>query len=127
MKYYVTKFHISDTNSDGDDHSERLQAARDILAALVAQVGYESFEETDELIRIRAEIFCEKASHKGIIVGNGGSMLKKIGTDAREDMEALYKLARAGKRKPSSSVAPVRSAPVSPGCLPPTPSGNSPC
>lgn len=47
MKYYVTKFRISAPDVQGDDLSERLQAARDILAALVAQVGYESFEETD--------------------------------------------------------------------------------
>ena len=47
MKYYVTKFHISDPNSHDEGTAERLQSARDILAALVAQVGYESFEETD--------------------------------------------------------------------------------
>lgn len=63
MKYYVTKFHISDTNSDGDDHSERLQAARDILAALVAQVGYESFEETETGLNgyVPADIFHQEA------------------------------------------------------------------
>jgi len=42
------------------------------------------------LIDIRAEIFCEKDSHKGIIIGKGGAMLKKIGTYAREDMEAFF-------------------------------------
>lgn len=47
MKYYVTKFRISDPNSHDEGVAERLQAARDILAALVAQVGYESFEETE--------------------------------------------------------------------------------
>ena len=41
------------------------------------------------LIDIDASIICERDSHKGIIIGKQGSMLKKIGTAAREDMEAL--------------------------------------
>lgn len=53
-------------------------------------VVIESFEEDADMIRIRAEIFCEKSSHKGIIVGKGGQTLKKIGTYAREDMEAFF-------------------------------------
>ena len=39
-------------------------------------VVIEEFTEEEGLIRIRAEIFCEKASHKGIIVGKGGAGLK---------------------------------------------------
>lgn len=53
-------------------------------------VVIEEFTEEENLIRIRAEIFCEKQSHKGIIVGKKGEMLKKIGTYAREDMEAFF-------------------------------------
>ncbi|MBQ7714754.1 MAG: GTPase Era [Clostridia bacterium] len=53
-------------------------------------VVIEEFKEEKDIIRIRAEIFCEKASHKGIILGKGGSMLKKIGTLAREDMEEFF-------------------------------------
>ena len=53
-------------------------------------VVIEEFTEEENLIRIRAEIFCEKQSHKGIIVGRGGQTLKKIGTYAREDMEAFF-------------------------------------
>jgi GTP-binding protein Era len=53
-------------------------------------VVIEDFSEDDEMIRIRAEIYCEKQSHKGIIVGKNGAMLKKIGTYAREDMEAFF-------------------------------------
>ena len=53
-------------------------------------VVIEDFTEDDEMIRIRAEIYCEKQSHKGIIVGKNGAMLKKIGTFAREDMEAFF-------------------------------------
>ena len=53
-------------------------------------VVIEEFKEDDDLISIRAEIFCEKESHKGIIVGKGGEMLKRIGTYAREDMEEFF-------------------------------------
>ena len=46
------------------------------------------FSERDsEIIDVEATIFCEKASHKGIIIGKGGAMLKKISTMARKDME----------------------------------------
>ena len=53
-------------------------------------VVIEEFKEEDDLLSIRAEIFCEKESHKGIIVGKGGEMLKKIGSYAREDLEAFF-------------------------------------
>ena len=39
--------------------------------------------------QIEANIYCEKESHKGIIIGKGGSMLKRIGSSARHDMEKL--------------------------------------
>lgn len=42
------------------------------------------------LIEIDANIYCEKESHKGIIIGKNGVMLKKVGTYAREDMERLF-------------------------------------
>lgn len=44
-------------------------------------------EREDGLIEIDATIYCEKDSHKGIIIGRGGAMLKKVGGLAREDME----------------------------------------
>ncbi|MGN0994506.1 MAG: GTPase Era [Butyricicoccus sp.] len=51
-------------------------------------VGVESMEYTENgLCRIHATIYCEKASHKGIIIGKGGEMLKKIGQYARADLE----------------------------------------
>lgn len=53
-------------------------------------VVIEAFEEEKKIIRIRAEIFCEKDSHKGILLGKGGSMLKTIGTYAREDLEKFF-------------------------------------
>ena len=43
--------------------------------------------ERDEVIEIDATIYCEKESHKGIIIGRGGAMLKKVSTLARQDME----------------------------------------
>jgi GTP-binding protein Era len=52
-------------------------------------VVVEAFEEKPTLIKIRAEIYCEKDSHKGIIIGKGGAALKKVGTWAREDLEAF--------------------------------------
>ena len=49
-----------------------------------------SFSERENgLVDIEATIFCEKESHKGIIIGKKGAMLKKIGALAREDMEAF--------------------------------------
>lgn len=44
-------------------------------------------EREDGLIELDATIYCEKSSHKGIIIGKNGSMLKKIGEQARQDME----------------------------------------
>ena len=44
-------------------------------------------ERDDEVIEVDAVIYCEKASHKGIIIGKGGAMLKKISTEARQDIE----------------------------------------
>ncbi len=52
-------------------------------------VTIEEWKEEGRLISIRAEIYCEKASHKGIIIGKGGSLIKKIGSYAREDIEQM--------------------------------------
>ena len=52
-------------------------------------VVIEEFKDEGTLVRIRAEIFCEKASHKGIIVGKNGASLKLIGSYAREDLEKM--------------------------------------
>ena len=53
-------------------------------------VVIEEFKDEGTLISIRAEIFCEKASHKGIIVGKGGASLKLIGSYAREELEKWF-------------------------------------
>jgi len=46
-------------------------------------------ERENGIVDVEATIYCEKASHKGILIGKSGSMLRKIGAEAREDMEAL--------------------------------------
>ena len=46
-------------------------------------------EREDGIVEIDATIYCEKSSHKGIIIGKSGAMLKKIGEMARKDMETL--------------------------------------
>jgi GTP-binding protein Era len=81
------------------DQPERQMAAEiireKILRTLDKEVPHgtavviEEFKDEGSIVRIRAEIFCEKASHKGIIVGKGGASLKLIGTYAREDLERM--------------------------------------
>ncbi len=53
-------------------------------------VMIEDFKEEERMLSIRAEIFCEKSSHKGIIIGKHGATLKTVGTYAREDMERFF-------------------------------------
>lgn len=82
------------------DQPERAMAAeiiREKILRLLSEeiphgvaVVIEAFEESSKLIKIRAEIFCEKDSHKPIIIGKRGDMLKRIGTMAREDMEKIF-------------------------------------
>ena len=53
-------------------------------------VSVVSFKERDSgLVDIEADVICDKDSHKGIIIGKGGSMLKRIGTESRKDIEEL--------------------------------------
>jgi len=44
-------------------------------------------QRDNDIIDVHATIYCEKESHKGIIIGKGGAMLKKVSSRAREDME----------------------------------------
>ncbi len=53
-------------------------------------VVIEEFKDNGKIIKIRAEIYCEKASHKGIIIGKNGETLKRIGSYAREDLERFF-------------------------------------
>lgn len=52
-------------------------------------VKVDRYQETDEIDRIYANIFCETKSQKGILIGKGGAMLKKIGTEARLELEKI--------------------------------------
>ena len=82
------------------DQSERQIAAEVIREKILrilneeiphgVAVTIEDFKEEPSILRIRAEIYCEKQSHKGIIVGKGGETLKKIGSYAREDLEKFF-------------------------------------
>jgi GTP-binding protein Era len=64
-----------------------------VLLATSQEIPYsttvivEQYEEEPKLVRIAAAIFCERESQKPIIIGKGGQMLKRIGTDARKDIE----------------------------------------
>ena len=60
-------------------------------------VGIERWNEREDgLVEINAVIYCEKASHKGIIIGKRGAMLKEIGQQARADMSCGSRSRRAG-------------------------------
>ncbi len=52
-------------------------------------VEIEAFDESGKVTKINAAIYCEKQSHKGIIIGKKGHTLKGIGMSAREEIEAL--------------------------------------
>lgn len=54
------------------------------------EVAINSFKDEKDIIRISAQIYVERDSQKGILIGKGGSSLKKVGTEARKDMEAFF-------------------------------------
>ena len=54
------------------------------------EVIVEKFDETETNIHIMATIFVERDSQKGILIGKGGAMLKKVGTEARKDIEKFF-------------------------------------
>ena len=55
-----------------------------------AEVIVEKFDEKEGAIHIMAVIYVERDSQKGILIGKGGMKLKKVGTDARKDIEAFF-------------------------------------
>ncbi len=96
---YGEPFYDEDTITD--------QPMRQIVAELIREkalrlleeeiphgiaVCIESMKERKTICDIEATIICERDSHKGIIIGKGGSMLKKIGTKARPDIEDLLEM-----------------------------------
>ena len=84
------------------DQPERVLAAEMIREKLLRNLDKESphgtavsierMRERDDadILDIEAIIYCEKESHKGIIIGKQGTMLKRISTRAREDMERFF-------------------------------------
>ncbi|MFB3916722.1 MAG: GTPase Era [Terriglobales bacterium] len=64
-----------------------LQTAEEVPYATTVLI--EEFEEKPKLTRISATIYCEREGQKAIIIGKGGSMLKKIGTAARQEIERM--------------------------------------
>lgn len=101
MKYlpYGPAFYDEDTITD--------QPIRQIVAELIREkalrlleeeiphgiaVSIEQMHYRKRICDIEATIICERDSHKGIIIGKGGSMLKRIGTAARPDIEDLLEM-----------------------------------
>lgn len=93
---YGEPFYDEDTVTD--------QPERQIVAELIREkalkcldeeiphgiaVTIERMEESENLVEIDADVICEKDSHKGIIIGKQGQMLKKIGSAARFEIERL--------------------------------------
>ena len=54
------------------------------------EVEVEQFKDENNLIRISAVIYAERDSQKGILIGHGGKSLKKVGTEARKDLEQFF-------------------------------------
>ena len=54
------------------------------------EVEVESFQEEEQLIRISAVIYCERDSQKGILIGKAGSALKRVGSQARKEIEEFF-------------------------------------
>lgn len=82
------------------DKSERFFAAEMIREKIFTnykkevpystEVNVEEFKEDEKIIRLRAVIYVERDSQKGIIIGKGGEALKKVGIEARADMENFF-------------------------------------
>lgn len=88
-------------DDDFTDQPERVLAAEMIREKLLRlldkevphglAVDIEQFKERDDgIVDISASIYCERESHKGIVIGKGGQMLKRVGSLARRDMEAFF-------------------------------------
>ena len=55
-----------------------------------SEVVVTNFKEEEKIIRIRAEIFIERDSQKGILIGHKGTSLKKVGIESRKDLEDFF-------------------------------------
>ncbi|MDA8707719.1 GTPase Era, partial [Cyclobacteriaceae bacterium] len=54
------------------------------------EVEIEEFKEAEDILRIRAIIYVERDSQKGIIIGKSGASIKKVGIESREDLEKFF-------------------------------------
>ena len=95
---YGPQFYDEDTITDQPERQIVAELIREKALRLLSDeiphgiaVSIESMKERNhgKLIDIQATIVCERDSHKGIIIGKQGSMLKRIGTDARYEIEHL--------------------------------------
>ena len=83
------------SDQPGDSSSRRSFARRCSVCSTAryrygVAVGIERWHEREDgLVEINAVIYCEKASHKGIIIGKHGAMLREIGKQARGDIERM--------------------------------------
>jgi len=85
---------------DLTDKSERFFASEIIREKIMmnyeqevpysTQVSIDTFKDETDILRISAIIYVERDSQKGIIIGKGGASLKKVGTEARIDMEKFF-------------------------------------
>jgi GTP-binding protein Era len=99
LRKYMPKGVLYDDPDFVTDRPERFFVAELVREAAIRhtfeEVPYavavviDSFEDSAQLVRIQASIVVEKPSHKKIVVGAGGSMLKTIGSEARKEIEAL--------------------------------------
>lgn len=62
------------------------------IAVTIEQLNEREDRNGIPILDITATIFCERESHKGIIIGKGGSMLRKIGQEARTDLENFFEI-----------------------------------
>lgn len=69
---------------------EKILLLYDKEVPYATEVLVEKFEETDTSIHIMAVIYVERDSQKGIIIGKGGQKLKRVGIDARKDIELFF-------------------------------------
>ena len=66
------------------------QGGRVAYQTTAFSVPFTNPTEDEKIIRIRAEIYVERRSQKGIIIGKGGAALKKVGIAARQDLEKFF-------------------------------------
>jgi len=100
IKKYLPEHPPYYPKEDLTDRSERFFAAEMIREKIFLNydqeipystaVGIDSFKDEEAILRIRAIIYVERDSQKGIVIGKGGSSLKKVGTEARQAMESFF-------------------------------------